>query len=158
MKDIKVLFVCLGNICRSTMAEGIFNSKIEELGLSELISSDSAGTSNYHIGDQPDHRTLNTLRNHGMDLVHYGRQIQTNDFDNFDYILAMDQSNFQDIQYLAPSEYKGLMMARQFDTLSPGGDVPDPYYGGMDGFEHVFDILDRSLEGFIEHLRKEHQI
>jgi protein-tyrosine phosphatase len=144
---MKILFVCLGNICRSTMAEGIFKHKIKQLGLSK-IDADSAGTGAWHIGSDPDHRTLETLQKHGITYFHKGRQVKSSDAMQFDYILAMDESNYKDLQSILPTSYENLYMIRDFDPEGPG-DVPDPYYGGNSGFEKVYQLLDRSIEAFI---------
>ncbi|MFL5728324.1 MAG: low molecular weight protein-tyrosine-phosphatase [Cytophagaceae bacterium] len=158
---VKVLFVCLGNICRSTMAEGIFRQMIKEEGLDSSISCDSAGTGAYHIGEDPDHRTMQTLRKHGADLIHKGRQFNNQDFEAFDYILAMDTNNFYDINDLArmhdkPNDHVSLM--RDFDPLKGNKDVPDPYWSKLDGFEEVYQILLRSNTELLRFLRQKHKI
>ena len=149
-KIIKVLFVCLGNICRSPMAEGIFQHKVRYLHKPFDVSSDSAGTAAYHLGEDPDPRTMNTLKNHGIAFKHAARQAKTEDADTFDFILAMDQQNFADLKEILPDTYEGLFKMRDFDILKRGADVPDPYYGGNDGFEKVYEMLNRSIDHFIE--------
>ena len=138
------------------MAEGIFTSKIQALGLTSKVSADSAGTSNYHIGEQPDTRTLTTLAQHDIPFNHAARQISHNDGDDFDYILAMDQSNFDNIRSIVNTDNVYLM--RDFDDQGKGLDVPDPYYGGTDGFERVYQMLDRSMENFIQKLKSEQSL
>tara|TARA_R110000796_G_scaffold252596_1_gene388388 strand:+ start:32097 stop:32582 length:486 start_codon:yes stop_codon:yes gene_type:complete len=153
MSKVKVLFVCLGNICRSPLAEGIFKKKVEEKGLADRFVIDSCGTSNYHIGEQPDRRTIKNALANGVRLNHQGRQFTVQDFNDFDYIVAMDSSNVQNIEKLRPEgNNKQTLLVRSFDELSMNKNVPDPYYGGENGFQEVFDILDRSIEGLVNHV------
>lgn len=152
---IKVLFVCLGNICRSTMAEGVFRNLVEKENLSDVIFCDSAGTANYHIGSKADHRTLKVLNDNGIELNHRGRQINISDFDEFDYILAMDANNFKDINYLyqkSNSSKAKLMMMREFEGKSTL-DVPDPYYGDLNDFVEVFDIVTFNSTELLKHIK-----
>lgn len=152
--EMKVLFVCLGNICRSPLAEGILKHKLDVLGLGEKAFVDSCGTSNYHIGDLPDARTRRNAEKNGVVLDHRGRQLQKEDVARFDFILAMDRSNYDNIIGLAQNASLAgkVMLLRKFDPLQ-GEEVPDPYYGGEEGFQEVFDILERSIDGFIDHVR-----
>ena len=152
-KKVNVLFVCLGNICRSPLAEAIFKHKIKEKGLDDLIVSDSCGTSNYHIGSQPDPRTIANATKNGIVINHCGRQFSEDDFEKFDFILAMDNSNYRNILNLPGSERfrDKVSLMREFDPLEKG-EVPDPYFGGEEGFQHVFEILNRTLENFINYL------
>ncbi|WP_339609621.1 low molecular weight protein-tyrosine-phosphatase [uncultured Roseivirga sp.] len=153
MSKVKVLFVCLGNICRSPLAEGIFKKKVEEKGLADRFVIDSCGTSNYHIGEQPDRRTIKNALANGVRLNHQGRQFTVQDFNDFDYIVAMDSSNVQNIEKLRPEgNSKQILLVRSFDELSMNRNVPDPYYGGENGFQEVFNILDRSIEGLVNHV------
>lgn len=156
MKKIKVLFVCLGNICRSPLAEAIFKHKIKSRGLTEKIEADSCGTSNYHIGDQPDPRTLANAERNGVVIDHCGRQLSVDDLADFDYVLAMDHSNLRNILRLPGSEAyeQKVQLLRNFDPLEKG-EVPDPYYGGEQGFQNVFEMLDRTMESFVDHLEKQ---
>ena len=153
---INVLFVCLGNICRSPMAEAVFNDKVRQLRLEDHLSSDSAGTSRYHIGSQPDPRTLDTLEAHSINHRHAARQAVTTDANNFKYILAMDHANFEDLKDTLPDDFEGLFLMRSFDEIEKDADVPDPYFGGNDGFEQVYQILDRSITAFIQFVRDKH--
>ncbi|TAF66968.1 MAG: low molecular weight phosphotyrosine protein phosphatase [Cytophagales bacterium] len=151
---MRILFVCLGNICRSPLAEGIFNAMVAQSSLSH--SCDSAGTAAYHIGELPDHRSRLIAQNNGITLTHRARQIRLEDFSQFDYIIAMDRSNYQDIIALqkklsSPSQAQVVMM-RQYDTASKHLDVPDPYYGTEKDFEEVYEILHRCLEKFLTNL------
>lgn len=158
---IKVLFACLGNICRSPLAEGIFNRRVEEQNLAHIISSQSVGTSDYHIGEPADRRSIQVAQQNGITLDHQARQFSVDDFENFDYIIAMDRSNYENIRVLAKEpdhrNYK-LFLMREFDDVKDEVDVPDPYWSGKDGFQQVFDILDRSIHNFLVYLKKEHKL
>jgi len=157
MEKIKVLFVCLGNICRSPLAEAIFRHKLKEKNLEKFFEVDSCGTSNYNIGDPPDSRTVENAGKHGVKLNHCGRQLTLDDLTKFDYILAMDRNNHHNILRLLKKEKshsQKVMMMRDFDSIGKGGEVPDPYYGGEKNFQEVFEMLDRSTENFLKHLRQ----
>lgn len=160
MEKVSVLFVCLGNICRSPMAEAIFNHKIQQFGIAHRFVVDSCGTGNYHIGQQPDPRTVKNARRNGVPIDHACRQLHVNDLETFDYILAMDASNLSNILKLPnASDHAGkIMLMREFDPDGKGHEVPDPYFGGDDGFQQVFEILDRTMFHFIEHLKRNHAI
>ena len=157
MEKVRVLFVCLGNICRSPLAEAIFKHKVKRDKLESWIEADSCGTSNYHIGDNPDPRTIANATRNGVTIEHCGRQLCVDDFNDFDYILAMDRSNYNNILRVAASEEvkNKVRMMRDFDPQG-NGDVPDPYYGGEKGFQEVFDILDRTMEHFLAYIVQEH--
>ena len=158
---IKVLFVCLGNICRSPLAEGIFNAKIKALGLEKSISADSAGTSDYHIGELPDERTLRCAQKNGVEIQHRGRQVHRTDFRDFTYIIAMDGNNLTNLQQLKlQSRYldKEIFLMRNFASEAPGLPVPDPYYGTEENFEEVYHILEEAIAGFVGHLAKVHPL
>ncbi len=151
---IAILFVCLGNICRSPTAHGVFEQRVAEEGLASYIHIDSAGTGDWHLGEPPDPRTLLAGQQRGYDLSHLrARQVQTSDFDQFDYILAMDRKNLVNLQQLQPQHFTGhlgLFLPFGQDSIE---EVPDPYAGGADGFEEVLDLIERAAEGLLAHLR-----
>ena len=157
---IKILFVCLGNICRSPLAEGIFRKKIMEKGLSEHFEVDSCGTSDYHIGDQPDQRTRDNALKHELKLSHRARQISLHDLNKFDYILVMDRDNLIQIKDLFINDgfRDKYYLLRSFEMGADSEDVPDPYFGGAAGFENVYQIIDRATEGLINYLQKANPI
>jgi protein-tyrosine phosphatase len=147
---MKVLMVCLGNICRSPLAEGILREKTNNLGLS--VQVDSCGTANYHVDEHPDPRSISTASAHGIDISGlYGRQFSPSDFDSFDHILVMDESNYQNVIRLATKEEEVDKVIKILDYLSPNenNDVPDPYYGGEQGFERVYQLLDKASDAFL---------
>ncbi len=148
----KIVFVCLGNICRSPLAEAIFKDKVKAKNIAHYFEVDSCGTSNYQIGDQPDSRTIANAAKHGISMNHIARQLKKRDLDYFDLIVAMDSKNHQHIMSLAEGEVhqNKIILMRDFDLQAKGADVPDPYYGGEKNFQEVFEILDRSIESFIQ--------
>ena len=157
-RDISVLMVCLGNICRSPMAEGVFRHLLEEEGLADRIGVDSAGTGSWHVGESPDIRSIRTSAGHGVTLTGAARQVQPEDFKNFDYIVAMDTSNLENLERFRAGVggETALYLLREFDPESgPGAEVPDPYYGGPMGFENVFDMVERSCRGLLAHILEE---
>lgn len=142
---VKILMVCLGNICRSPLAEGLLASKLPK----DLFFVDSAGTGNYHVGRQPDHRSIATADKNGLDISHQkARQFTVKDFDTFDYIYVMDNSNYDDVVFLAKNEAQKQKVKLILDALFPGDnvDVPDPYYGLQNGFDMVFEMLDEATD------------
>jgi protein-tyrosine phosphatase len=155
---VNVLFVCLGNICRSPLAEALFNHKIKQAGLSHRVISDSCGTGDYHIGSQPDHRTIQVATVHQIPIRHACRQLNSRDLIEFDYVLAMDKSNYRNILFMAgqPAHHEKVLLMRAFDESDNQDEVPDPYHGGAKEFQDVYDILDRSLDGFIAFLKQRH--
>lgn len=147
----KLLFVCLGNICRSPAAEGIMNHLIAKANLQAEISCDSAGTSNYHIGELPDSRMRQTAQQRGIVLASRARQFQKADFEAFDLILAMDRQNYYNICALDPhGTYQDkVQLICDFCTHHPDQEVPDPYFGGPDGFRYVMDLLTDACQGLL---------
>ncbi|WP_323757040.1 low molecular weight protein-tyrosine-phosphatase [Roseivirga sp.] len=158
MSKVKVLFVCLGNICRSPLAEGVFRTKVRERGLDDHFEIDSCGTSNYHIGEQPDKRTIKNALKNGVKLNHRGRQFTVQDYYDFDYIITMDSSNRRDVERLRPNgNVKEVRLMRSFNQTGLDDNVPDPYYGGENGFQEVFDIIDESAEGLLKFIEEENR-
>ncbi len=150
---VKILFVCLGNICRSPAAEGVMLSIVNEEGASDRYEIDSAGTGNYHIGDLPDHRMRIHARRRGYELTHRCRQVTPSDFDDFDLIVAMDASNQRNLRNIAPSieaENKVIMMADFADLATRYDHIPDPYYEGAEGFELVLDLLESACRNLFD--------
>jgi len=150
-KRVKVIFVCMGNICRSPTAHGVFRHLVNESGLSHQIEIDSAGTHAYHIGNPPDGRSAATAKRRGIDLSDLrARKVDLGDLYQYDYVLAMDKDNQRILLDMAPSDVKHKI--RLFLEFAPHWgkqEVPDPYYGGEDGFEHVFDLVQAASEGLL---------
>lgn len=160
MKKISVLMVCMGNICRSPMAHGYFEQLVRQSGLSEHISVDSAGTHAYHVGNPPDPRAQQTARGRGVDLSSQrARQAMREDFQRFDYVLAMDKDNYRLLAEICPEgqEHK-LRLFLEFAPHLSEREVPDPYYGGASGFEQVFDMVEAAAAGLLEDIRSRHGI
>ncbi len=154
-QTFKVLFVCMGNICRSPTAEGVFKHFVERAGLAERVMSDSAGTHDYHVGDPPDARAQKAAALRGYDLSTLrGRQVSRRDFSEFDYVLAMDETNLRLLERLCPQECTSkLKLFMEFGADLGVREVPDPYYGTVEGFERVLDLVEQASRGLIEHLR-----
>ena len=154
MKKISILFVCLGNICRSPAAEAIFIDLIQKKGLTDGFIVDSAGTGSWHIGKKADARMRITAERRGLNILSIARQINTKDFEKFNYILAMDNSNFKNINDLknrnSSSDFSSIKKIQDFRSVFKDLEVPDPYFGGDEGFDHVLDILEDSVSGFLE--------
>lgn len=150
---VRILFVCMGNICRSPLAEGVFRSLVEERGLSSLIEIDSAGTGSWHAGQPPDRRMRQTAHRHGISLDDQrARAVRSSDLYDFDLLLMMDRDNLNHVRRL---DRKGAMreklrLFRDFDPDPGDGQVPDPYYGGADGFEDVYCIVDRTARNLLD--------
>ena len=147
---VGVLFVCLGNICRSPMAEGLFLHLVAQRGLSDRFRIESAGTAAYHVGERPDRRTLAVLRKNGISLNSLARQVRADDFHTFDWILAMDASNLSNLRQICPDH----LTHKLHKTLEPlgGADVQDPYYGGPDGFDRNFAELEEALAIWLDRM------
>lgn len=156
MKKVKVLFVCMGNICRSPTAEGVFRHLVKEAGLTEGFFIDSAGTHDYHIGAPPDRRAQVAAASRGYDLGELrGRQVTARDFTEFDYILAMDEENLSNLKRICPPQYHAkLSLFLYHGKRFPEREVPDPYYGGVQGFEHVLDLVEDASAGLLDKIRK----
>lgn len=144
---IKVLFVCLGNICRSPLAEGVFMQKAKNQNVNELFFADSAGTASYHIGKLPDIRSRQVAQKNGFELTHLARAFKLSDFYEFDFIIAMDKDNLSNIKRLMPEDATAkILLMRHFGSTGKDQEVPDPYYGELKDFEKVYSILDRSCD------------
>lgn len=147
----RILMVCLGNICRSPLAEGILQSKLPK----NNFIVDSAGTSGWHAGELPDKRSIETAKNRGLDITYQrARQFKVSDFDTFDYIYVMDMSNYKNVVALTQNNTQKQKVKLILNELFPNEniEVPDPYYGGQDGFEQVFDMLDKACDVIVEKL------
>lgn len=157
MEKISVLFVCMGNICRSPTAQGVFEQQVRQRGLQEWVLTDSAGTHAYHIGEPPDRRSQAAAAGRGVDLsLQRARQVQVDDFERFDYLLAMDLANLQALQRLAKPAQRGrARLFMEFASRWVEREVPDPYYGGSGGFERVLDMVEDASEGLLEHILRQ---
>jgi len=159
LSDItRICFVCLGNIVRSPLAENMFRYLAEQAGVGHLYEVDSAGTGNWHVGESPDSRMRRVAAAHGFRYDGRARQFQPSDFEKFDWIIAMDTSNRADLRRMARNddERAKIHLLREFDPGGgPNAPVPDPYYGGIDGFEEVFQIVQRSCQGLLEALERD---
>ncbi len=152
---VKVLFVCMGNICRSPMAEGVFHKLVQEAGLENQVTIDSAGTHSYHIGDAPDQRAQATLRDRGIDISGLrGRQVADPDFKQFDYIVAMDTANLNNLKRRAPFDYQDkIRLMLSYSRKFPNLDVPDPYFGGTEGFGEVLKMVEDAGQGLLKEIQ-----
>lgn len=153
---VALLFVCLGNICRSPTAEGVMRELVRREGLQDRIAMDSAGTGAWHVGNPPDTRATATARARGIVLQGAARQVRASDFDDFDLLLVMDRRNLRDLQRLAPDEEASarVRLLREFDPAPSGDlDVPDPYHGGPGGFEEVLDLVQAACAGLLAQIR-----
>jgi protein-tyrosine phosphatase len=155
---MRILFVCLGNICRSPTAEGVMRHVVRQEGLEDRIEIDSAGTGGWHVGAPPDERATAAARGRSIVLEGAARRFSASDFEEWDLILAMDADNRRDLLALAPDDdaRAKVRLLREFDPAGNGAgdlDVPDPYYGGDEGFEHVLDLVEAATRGLLERLR-----
>jgi len=157
MNKISVLFVCMGNICRSPTAEGTFGKLVAEAGLADHFRIDSAGTHDYHVGSPPDHRAQQTAEGRGIDLGRLrARRVELIDFDRFDYIVAMDRDNRAVLEAQCPRHHRTkISLLLQYAGQSPVDEVPDPYYGGPSGFERVFDLVEEGARGLLREIQRQ---
>jgi protein-tyrosine phosphatase len=156
MSHVKVLFVCMGNICRSPTAQGMFEALVEEVRLTGRIHIDSAGTHAYHVGEPPDARASEAASRRGIDLGRQrARRVAAPDFESFDYVVAMDRSNLEDLHSICPDAHREkLYLLLDFAPHLAQQDVPDPYYGGAQGFERVLDLVEEGARGLLEDIRR----
>jgi protein-tyrosine phosphatase len=157
MSEISVLFVCLGNICRSPTAHAVFQAMVNERGLAEQVSVDSAGTGDWHLGHAPDRRTSAVAAQRGYDMDQLrARLVETGDFEQFDYILAMDEENLANLKAMCPADYPGSLGLFLDYSVNPDyaetNAVPDPYYGGDNGFTLVLDLVEDASAGLLDHI------
>ena len=152
---VKVLFVCMGNICRSPTAHGVFEHLVKAENLADKIEIDSAGTHAYHVGESPDRRAAETALKYNVDLSYItARKVHDNDFEYYDYILAMDRHNLDILKSACPSEHQHkLFLFLDFAPQLPQKEVPDPYYGGIMGFENVFNLVNEASKGLLEAIK-----
>jgi protein-tyrosine phosphatase len=157
---VKVLFVCMGNICRSPTAQGVFEALVSREGLLGHIQVDSAGTHAYHVGEPPDPRAQQAASRRGLDLsVQRARKVRPEDFLEFDYVLAMDRRNYEDLKEICHPDYEDrLRLFLEFAPQVEVPDVPDPYYGGVQGFERVLDLIEQAADGLLAELRSRHRL
>ena len=155
---VRILFVCMGNICRSPAAEGVFRNRIEARGLGDRVECDSAGTIHFHAGERADPRMREAAQRRGHDLTSVARGFDESDFDRFDWIVTMDEPNFRDIRKRARGPADAAKIRRFADHVSLKGvkEVPDPYYGGGDGFTRVLDILEDGCDSLLDWVIERH--
>ena len=154
--SVRLLMVCLGNICRSPTAEGIVRARVAEAGLDDRVTVDSAGTGDWHVDCSPDSRAIATAAGHGVDISYLrGRQLSARDFDEFDWLLCADRSNLRDVRALAPdaAARSRAQLLLDWAGVEADAEVPDPYTGGADQFEHVWRLLERAADGVVRRLR-----
>jgi protein-tyrosine phosphatase len=157
---VRVLFVCMGNICRSPTAQGVFEHLVERYGLATRIQTDSAGTHAYHVGEPPDVRARQAAGRRGFELGRQrARRVRTEDFLEFDYVLAMDRDNYDDLMSLCPPAHQPkLRLLMDFAPYRGEDEVPDPYYGGQTGFERVLDLIEEAAQGLLAEIQKQYRL
>ncbi len=157
---VRVLFVCLGNICRSPTAEGVFRALVKSEGLIERIEIDSAGTHAYHVGEGPDPRAQSTAARRGIDLSQLrGRRATKKDIEKFDYVLAMDEDNYNNLMRIAPGQFQSrVRLLMDFAPERAEDEVPDPYFGGEGGFDRVLDMIEDAANGLLADIRRQHKV
>lgn len=155
--EIKVLFVCMGNICRSPTAEGVFQKLIEDEQIAHRIQLDSAGTHAYHVGEPPDHRAQDSAKRRGIDLSRLrARKVKEADFELFDYVIAMDVANRDALLTICPEEHsQKISLFMDYTPVFEQSSVPDPYYGGKSGFETVLDMIEAASQGLLNRIKEE---
>jgi protein-tyrosine phosphatase len=153
---VRVLFVCTGNICRSPTAEGVFRHLVRTAGLEDAITTDSAGTHDYHVGEPPDHRSEQAARTRGVDISDLrARQVSAEDFRRFDYVLAMDEGHLRLLRRMAPPDATAeVRLFMDYAAKAPKREVPDPYYGEGSHFNEVLDLVEAGAKGLLEHIRQ----
>jgi protein-tyrosine phosphatase len=156
---VNVLFVCMGNICRSPMAHGVFQSMLDEAGIAHLVRVDSAGTHAYHVGSPPDIRAQRMAAVHGVDLSgQRARLLEARDFEQFDYVLVMDEDNLENARRICPPDsHDRIRLFLEFAQELDEREVPDPYYGGNDGFERVMDMVRSAAQGLLDELKRRYR-
>lgn len=158
MTMVRVLFVCMGNICRSPTAQGMFESLVLSEQLTDRIDIDSAGTHAYHVGEGPDPRATSAAANRDVDISRqHARKVRPSDFEQFDYVLAMDEDNYGLLEAICPDEHKSkIELFLSYAKHLGVSEVPDPYYGGANGFEQVLDLVEAASKGLLDHIKQTH--
>ena len=153
------MFVCLGNICRSPLAEAVFAQRVKEQNLEGKLEVESCGTAAYHIGEKPDPRTITVAQHHHIPIDHRAQQLKKEHFNTFDYLIVMDESNASNAKEIEPANATSIMYKlRDFDTENEGSDVADPWFGDEDGFEVCYQTVDRCVDEFLHFLVKKHNL
>jgi protein-tyrosine phosphatase len=154
---VRVLFVCMGNICRSPLAQGVFEDLVRREGLEDEVFVDSAGTGSWHVGHPPDERAQRSARSRGLDLsTQRARRVTPDDCRDFDYVMTMDEENYRAVSALCREGGADVRSFLDYAPDHPETEVPDPYYGGPDGFEHVLNLVEEASEGLLEEIKERH--